>query len=121
MLMVKIVNTGDGTDEVANYKYEVYVNTRCIATGLVNGHVRGDGWQKLVHAVARDAEQHISSVQVAGSTPAPGTDDVRHYLIALKVAQQCGDKLDGAAFNALFPAQLQLGDIIIGVEEYLRE
>ncbi len=60
MLMVKIVNTGDGTDEVANYKYEVYVNTRCIATGLVNGHVRGDGWQKLAHAVARDAEQRES-------------------------------------------------------------
>ena len=55
---------------------------------------------------------------IAAHTVAP--DPVRVYLTALQVAQEAGDKLDGAAFNALFPAQLQLGDIIMGVEEYLR-
>lgn len=60
---------------------------------------------------------------VTDPTPPPlqrQPSTAKRYLDALRAAQRIGDQLDGPAFQALFPAHLQLGDIIVSVEEFLR-
>jgi len=48
MLHIKIVNDSTGTQDSANYYYDVYINTKRIASGEIEGHDRSDGWEKLV-------------------------------------------------------------------------
>ena len=53
MLVITLRNDGTGTDESANYDYEVSVNWRPIADGRIEGHNRADGWRVLaLEAVA---------------------------------------------------------------------
>jgi hypothetical protein len=66
MLTIRIHNTGEGSNENANYEYWVFVNNREIERGEISGHNRNDGWAALVKAIAErhltpraaDAEQH---------------------------------------------------------------
>ena len=56
MLIILIHNDGTGTDEAANYTYEVRINERSIAGGVIKGYNRADGWATL----ARDiAQRHV--------------------------------------------------------------
>ena len=48
MLIILIHNNGTGTDESANYDYEVRVNQKVIETGRIEGHNRKDDWRALV-------------------------------------------------------------------------
>lgn len=50
MLWVRIVNISD-LAEVSDYEIEVGVNRKIIATGVVKGHKRSDGWRALVRKV----------------------------------------------------------------------
>ena len=50
MLTITLVNegkTGDGYE----YRYDVRVNYKTIASGKVTGHDRADGWEALVQLV----------------------------------------------------------------------
>jgi len=49
VLIIKIHNDSTGSNKLANYNYGVYINARRIANGVIKGHNRSDGWQKLVH------------------------------------------------------------------------
>lgn len=52
---------GKPAPKVCDYQYEVFVNTRCIESGIVRNHKRAEGWDSLVLALAtsRDVrEQH---------------------------------------------------------------
>ena len=51
MLTIKIHNDSTGTQESANYEYNVYINGRVIEHGEIKGHNRNDGWRKLVQTV----------------------------------------------------------------------
>jgi hypothetical protein len=51
MLIIKIQNDGTGSDQSANYNYGVYINDRRIANGLIKGHNRSNGWQRLVRCL----------------------------------------------------------------------
>jgi hypothetical protein len=67
VLTVRIINTGTGTAERANYRYRVDVNGRQIAGGELTGHNRADGWEALVSAIAlqekeRQAEDEKKNV-----------------------------------------------------------
>lgn len=48
MLIIKLVNDGTGTEQDANYRYQVMVNSTAIESGEVKGHDRRDGWDALV-------------------------------------------------------------------------
>ena len=52
MLILKIVNDTTGTNESANYRYQVLVNDTVIESGEVSGHDRRKGWQNLVEMLA---------------------------------------------------------------------
>ena len=52
MLTIKIVNDATGTNESANYRYQVLVNDTVIESGEVKGHDRRKGWQNLVEMLA---------------------------------------------------------------------
>ena len=60
MLIITLHNDGTGDTKTGNYNYEVFINTRRIAKGRVEGHDRSLGWEGLVSAlenVAHDAEE----------------------------------------------------------------
>lgn len=48
MLIIRLLNTGEGTNENAAYKYSVHVNGEEIARGEYSGHNRDDGWAALL-------------------------------------------------------------------------
>lgn len=48
MLIVVITNDATGTNESANYRYEVRVNTKTVASGEIKNHNRADGWIELL-------------------------------------------------------------------------
>jgi hypothetical protein len=52
MLIVLIHNDGTGTNESANYDFEVLVNKNSIARGKVAGHNRNHGWKALLLQIA---------------------------------------------------------------------
>jgi hypothetical protein len=52
MLIVKIVNTTQGTNENSTYYYTVNVNMREIASGHIEGHDRNNGWAVLLKQIA---------------------------------------------------------------------
>jgi len=74
MLIIEIINTNEGTNENAHYRYAVRVNSEEIARGLFDGHNRNDGWAELVRAIS---ERHLTK---------RGADDVER-------CQDCGYKL----------------------------
>jgi hypothetical protein len=51
MLIVLVHNDGTGTDEIANYDYEVRINHEVIERGRVQDHPRKDGWRALIGAI----------------------------------------------------------------------
>jgi hypothetical protein len=51
MLTIIIHNDGTGTNESANYDYQVKINSELIASGEIVGHNRDDGWENLVEMV----------------------------------------------------------------------
>lgn len=57
MLIIEIINTNEGTNENAHYRYAVRVNSEEIARGLFDGHNRNDGWAELVRAIS---ERHLT-------------------------------------------------------------
>ena len=48
MLIIKIVNDATGTNESANYQYQVMINQSVIYSGRVIGHNRNTGWVGLL-------------------------------------------------------------------------
>lgn len=54
MLTIQIINDGKGTNENANYRYNVFINNQVIKTGKINGHNRNDGWAKLLKEIAEE-------------------------------------------------------------------
>lgn len=40
--------------EKSDYHYEVFINTTCIESGYVRGHLRSDGWESLVALLASE-------------------------------------------------------------------
>ena len=54
MLIILIHNEGTGTDESANYTYEVRVNELTIARGEILGHNRWNGWKNLLQMLLED-------------------------------------------------------------------
>jgi len=65
MLIVLVHNDGTGTEEIANYDYEVRINNEVLEHGHVQGHHRKDGWQALIREIA-DHHQ-ITSNHVSGN------------------------------------------------------
>ena len=57
MLIITIKNDATGTNENANYIYEVRVNYDTIAKGKLKGHNRNDGWIKLVKSILEQEEK----------------------------------------------------------------
>jgi len=57
MLIIKIQNDSTGTNESANYKYQVLVNQTAIESGEIRGHNRDDGWRKLVKQLVDESEK----------------------------------------------------------------
>jgi hypothetical protein len=55
MLILKIQNDSTGNIEVGNYRYQVLINQTVIESGEVKGHIRRDGWQKLVDMVISES------------------------------------------------------------------
>lgn len=47
-LIVVIHNDGTGSDDAANYDFQVYVNETKIAEGEIFRHDRKDGWIRLL-------------------------------------------------------------------------
>ena len=56
-LIVVLTNDGTGTNESANYRFEVWVNTRPIARGEIRGHDRRKGWAALLAQLAEFAHE----------------------------------------------------------------
>lgn len=55
MLVVEVLNV-TGVNEIAGYKYEVWVTTKTgrkkiIAEGEIGGHKRSDGWRALMQRI----------------------------------------------------------------------
>jgi hypothetical protein len=50
-LFVLVCSDGTGTEEIANYDYEVRVNHEVIERGRVQDHHRKDGWRALIGAI----------------------------------------------------------------------
>lgn len=59
MLIIKIQNDGTGTNESANYRFQVMVNDSVIESGAIRNHDRREGWQKLVGMLL--AESYFAS------------------------------------------------------------
>jgi hypothetical protein len=57
MLIILIHNDGTGTNEDANYTYQVRINDGVIAVGDIRGHDRRSGWQELVKELVRKNEK----------------------------------------------------------------
>jgi len=56
MLIIKIHNDSTGSNESANYNYNVLVNTSLIASGRILEHNRADGWVELVKRIVEKQE-----------------------------------------------------------------
>jgi hypothetical protein len=56
MLTIEIINDGTGDEKHGNYDYRVLVNGQEIDRGRVTEHYRPAGWQRLVLALAQQAE-----------------------------------------------------------------
>ncbi len=52
MLIVLVHNDGTGTEEIANYDYEVRINSEVIERGHIQDHHRKDGWQALIREIS---------------------------------------------------------------------
>jgi hypothetical protein len=64
MLTIQIHNvTQPRNDKDSNYTYDVYVNQDVIASGMVFGHDRSEGWINLVEMVL-DHEKRIFNMKV---------------------------------------------------------
>ena len=50
MLILEIRNVG-GKNDSSNYAYSVFINHKKIASGVVIGHNRDDGWENLVRQI----------------------------------------------------------------------
>ena len=61
MLIILIHNDGTGTNENANYTYEVKVNERVLDCGIIKGHKRWHGWRMLLRELV-DASFHSEVV-----------------------------------------------------------
>ncbi len=48
MLTITIINDSTGTDDAANYHYEIAINWIIVGEGRIKGHNRADGWRALV-------------------------------------------------------------------------
>jgi len=57
MLIIKIHNDSTGSNELANYNYDVLVNTSLIASGRIVDHNRTDGWVELVKRLVEKQER----------------------------------------------------------------
>ena len=57
MLIIKIHNDSTGSNESANYNYDVLVNTSLIASGRIVDHNRADGWVELVKRMVEKQER----------------------------------------------------------------
>lgn len=57
MLHIYIRNDETGTPRKGNYWCDVHVNTEVIASCRVTGHVRKDGWIKLVRLMLDKIEK----------------------------------------------------------------
>lgn len=51
MLLVLVHNDGTGSEEKANYDFEVRINNEVIERGRVQGHNRKDGWRTLIKEI----------------------------------------------------------------------
>ena len=51
MLIILIHNDGTGTEENANYTYEVRINDKVLEYGSIKGHNRSDGWRTLLGVI----------------------------------------------------------------------
>jgi len=49
VLTINILNDGTGTDDSANYTFDVLVNGRKVDGGVITGHNRKDDWRMLVN------------------------------------------------------------------------
>lgn len=58
MLMIFIHNDGSGTNESANYEYEVRVNDETLERGIIKGHNRDDGWRALLAQIVKENDEH---------------------------------------------------------------
>ena len=65
MLIVLVHNDGTGTNDSANYQYEVRVNQTTIFLGHLEGHNRDDGWSTLLREIA---DQHDLIEDAGGHT-----------------------------------------------------
>ena len=54
MLIIKIVNDATGTNQSANYRYQVLVNDTVIESGEIKGHDRRKGWVNLVEMMVNE-------------------------------------------------------------------
>ena len=64
MLIVLVHNNGTGTQETANYDYEVRINHEVIEHGRILDHNRNDGWRALIREIAdRHPESMIDTYQ----------------------------------------------------------
>ena len=64
MLIVLVHNDGTGTEERANYDYEVRINKEVIERGRILDHHRKEGWQALIREIAdRHSESMIDTHQ----------------------------------------------------------
>lgn len=70
MLILKLYNTLEGTNENAVYRYAVFINDVQIVEGEVSGHNRNDGWAELVRGIA---QHHLTQRAADG-------DDCEHEL-----------------------------------------
>lgn len=65
MLILLIQNDATGTEQSANYNYEVRINTKTIVKGRVEGHNRADGWAALVKKLAEEHDKELDELDEA--------------------------------------------------------
>lgn len=56
-LIIVITNNKTGTNQAANYSYEVRVNSAVIESGHIENHDRSQGWKNLVRMLLDDSVQ----------------------------------------------------------------
>ena len=71
MLILKLYNTLEGTNENAVYRYAVFINDVQIVEGEVSGHNRNDGWAELVRGIA---QHHLTPRVADGFQPVPNSN-----------------------------------------------
>ena len=60
MLTIDVINTGNGTDENAQYRYRVHINGMDLLRGEISGHNRNHGWAVLLSSIA---DKHLTKVE----------------------------------------------------------